>query len=117
MTSDTFRKGSLGEHSKLCPPIATLDRCHCVLLTLAQPSLLVAADMCRYAYAFYFCGHDYFIYQNTLEHCGNRYLSAHSIDAWSIDLCKDSVVTCDGISSSYCTDCNENNILEFELDE
>ena len=73
--------------------------------------------MCQYTYSYYYCGHDYFIYSDSLETCANRYLSAHSVDVWTIDMCKDMVVTCNGISIYYCKECSEDYTLEFDLDE
>jgi hypothetical protein len=73
--------------------------------------------MCQYSYAFYCCGHDYFIWSDSIEYCGNRYLSAHSVDIYSIDMCKDHVAECSGIAAYYCSDCSEDHALEFELDE
>ena len=73
--------------------------------------------MCQYTYLYYFCGHDYYICSDSAEVCANRYLSAHSADIWTIDMCKDMVVTCEGISRYYCNECSEDHTLEFELDE
>jgi hypothetical protein len=73
--------------------------------------------MCSYTYSFYFCGHDYFLHSNTIEVCHSRLLSGYSYDAWSIDLCKQSVVNCAGFSNYYCHDCSEDVTLEFQLDE
>ena len=73
--------------------------------------------MCQYTYAYYFCGHGYFIYSSSLEFCANRSLSAYSLDVWAVDMCRDCIVTCNGISSSHCRECSEDHTLEFELDE
>lgn len=59
----------------------------------------------------------YFIWTNTMEACWNRFLSSYSPDIWSIDMCKNMVVECKGISNYYCNDCSEDHTLEFQLDE
>ena len=47
----------------------------------------------------------------------DRISCSSSVDVWTIDLCKDMVVVCDGISSHFCPECSEDHTLEFELDE
>lgn len=73
--------------------------------------------MCQYTYCYYVCGHDYFIVSDTMEFCANRSVSAHSVDAWTVDMCKDLVVECLGMSRYYCNECSEDHLLEFQLDE
>ena len=73
--------------------------------------------MCQYTYLYYFCGHDYYILSDSLEFCGNRNLSANSIDVWAVDMCKDVVVSCEGISRYVCGECSEDHTLEYVLDE
>lgn len=73
--------------------------------------------MCSYTFSYYACGCDYFIWSDTMEYCSNRYLSAHSIDIFSVDMCENKVVTCDGIPGYYCDECSEDHTLEYELDE
>ncbi|KAF2490686.1 hypothetical protein BU16DRAFT_131704 [Lophium mytilinum] len=73
--------------------------------------------MCSYTYSWYYCNHDYYIWANSVEVCPNRLLSGYSYDCWSIDMCKNSKVTCGGFSNYYCSDCSEDVSLEFELDE
>ena len=43
--------------------------------------------------------------------------SGYSPDAWSIDMCKNITVTCEGLSDYYCENCSEDYFLEYELDE
>ena len=63
------------------------------------------------------CGHDSFVWYDSLEFCGNRSLSAYSIDIWTVDMCKDKTVICRGLSDWYCDECVEDHTLEYELDE
>lgn len=93
--------------------------------------------MCSYTYSWYYCNHDYYIWQaqspnltvsctkvrlttcraGSMEVCSSRLLSGYSYDAWSIDMCKNMTVACGGFSNYYCTDCSEDVALEYELDE
>jgi hypothetical protein len=73
--------------------------------------------MCSYTYSWYYCSHDSYIWDNSVELCASRLLSGYSYDAWSIDLCDNRKVTCDGYSLYYCEDCSEDVALEYELDE
>jgi hypothetical protein len=73
--------------------------------------------MCGYTYSFYCCSHDTFIHGSSIEVCANRLLSGYSYDAWSIDMCKNITVKCEGFSSYYCHECSEDYSLEYELDE
>ncbi|KAI5239445.1 hypothetical protein E4T43_06737 [Aureobasidium subglaciale] len=40
--------------------------------------------MCGYTYSWYRCNHSYYIWQDSIEICTNRFLSSYSSDAWSI---------------------------------
>ena len=73
--------------------------------------------MCQYTYSYYYCGHDYFILSDAIEYCGNRNLAADSVDLWGSDVCNKAVVTCNGMSYAYCSECSEDHTLEFELDD
>lgn len=73
--------------------------------------------MCSYTYSYYRCGCTYFIWSDTMEACWNRFLSGYSPDLWSIDMCKNMVVECNGISNYYCRDCSEDHTLEYQLEE
>lgn len=73
--------------------------------------------MCSYTFSYYYCGCDYFVCYDTLEYCENRSISAHSVDIWTDDMCRDKQVTCDGISNYYCSECSEDHTLEYQLEE
>ncbi|QIW96987.1 hypothetical protein AMS68_002505 [Peltaster fructicola] len=83
-----------------------------------DPLLLIhLSKMCGYVYAYYYCGCDYYIQNDTIEFCANRNLSAHSPDVWSDDMCDKKEVKCAGISNFYCRECSEDHLLEYDLDE
>jgi hypothetical protein len=95
--------------------------------------------MCSFTYSWYHCNHDYYIWYaypsrapslytdesvrlmtsraNSIEVCPSRLMSSYSYDVWSIDMCKNMNVYCDGFSNYCCTDCSEDVALEYELDE
>jgi len=73
--------------------------------------------MCQYTYWYYSCGHDSFIDDETIEYCANRFLSGYSVDIYSIDMCRDKVVVCEGMADWVCVECSEDHWLEFELEE
>ncbi|PSN58969.1 hypothetical protein BS50DRAFT_509403 [Corynespora cassiicola Philippines] len=73
--------------------------------------------MCCYTYSWYYCNHNYYIHGDSIEICENHSLPIYSYDAWNMDLCNSTQVTCAGFSDCYCPDCSEDIILEFDLDE
>ncbi|KER00541.1 hypothetical protein AUEXF2481DRAFT_34762 [Aureobasidium subglaciale EXF-2481] len=73
--------------------------------------------MCEYTYSWYRCNHSYYIWQDSIEICTNRFLSSYSCDAWSIDMCKEHVATCTGFIDYYCHECSEDYTLEWDLEE
>ncbi|KAF2209011.1 hypothetical protein CERZMDRAFT_48104 [Cercospora zeae-maydis SCOH1-5] len=73
--------------------------------------------MCSYSFLYYYCGCDIFMLDDSIEYCGNRYLNGYSVEIWSADMCKDRVVTCNGRSRWYCSECSEDHTLEYELEE
>jgi hypothetical protein len=73
--------------------------------------------MCSYTYSWYYCSHGIYIWENTVEVYASRLLSGYSYNAWSIDLCNNVKVSCNGYSEYYCVECSEDVALEYELDE
>ncbi len=73
--------------------------------------------MCSYSFLYYYCGCDWFMVDDSIEYCSNRYLGGHSVEIWSHDMCDQKVVQCRGKSKWCCRECSEDHTLEYELDE
>ena len=57
------------------------------------------------------------MWPETVEVCQARLLSGYSYDAWSIDMCKNIHVKCDGFGNYYCKDCSEDVTLEYQMED